>query len=149
MQTAEANRRFGEQTILFVDEIHRFNRSQQDALLHAVEDRILVLVGATTENPFFEVNSALISRSRVVELHALSDEDLSTLIDRALADERGLGGRYALDDEARNAIVLMAGGDGRGAVHPPVEREQRGRISELNIVLLFATKTQDLSGNWC
>ncbi len=83
----------GLRTILFVDEIHRFNRSQQDALLHAVEDRILVLVGATTENPFFEVNSALISRSRVVELHALSDEDLSTLIDRALADERGLGGR--------------------------------------------------------
>ena len=106
----------GLRTILFVDEIHRFNRSQQDALLHAVEDRILVLVGATTENPFFEVNSALISRSRVVELHALSDEDLSTLIDRALADERGLGGRYALDDEARNAIVLMAGGDGRGAL---------------------------------
>ena len=65
---------FGLRTILFVDEIHRFNRSQQDALLHAVEDRVLVLVGATTENPFFEVNSALISRSRVVELHGLSDE---------------------------------------------------------------------------
>ena len=68
---------FGLRTILFVDEIHRFNRSQQDALLHAVEDRVLVLVGATTENPFFEVNSALISRSRVVELHGLSDADIS------------------------------------------------------------------------
>ena len=106
----------GLRTILFVDEIHRFNRSQQDALLHAVEDRILVLVGATTENPFFEVNSALISRSRVVELHALSDDDLSALIDRALSDERGLSGRYALEDAARAAIVLLAGGDGRGAL---------------------------------
>ena len=76
MQTAEANRRFGEQTILFVDEIHRFNRSQQDALLHAVENRTVVLVGATTENPFFEVNSALISRSRVVGLKGLSDGDV-------------------------------------------------------------------------
>ena len=88
---------FGLRTILFVDEIHRFNRSQQDALLHAVEDRVLVLVGATTENPFFEVNSALISRSRVVELHGLSDEEIVSLVERALADERGLGGRYRLD----------------------------------------------------
>ena len=107
---------FGLRTILFVDEIHRFNRSQQDALLHAVEDRVLVLVGATTENPFFEVNSALISRSRVVELHGLSDGDISLLIDRALSDERGLDGRYALDDKARDTIVLLAGGDGRGAL---------------------------------
>ncbi len=106
----------GLRTILFVDEIHRFNRSQQDALLHAVEDRILVLVGATTENPFFEVNSALISRSRVVELHALSDDDLSMLLDRALADERGLGGRYVLGDAARAAIAVSAGGDGRVAL---------------------------------
>ena len=69
-------------TILFVDEIHRFNRSQQDALLHAVENRIVVLVGATTENPFFEVNSALISRSRIVELGLLSDDDIALLIER-------------------------------------------------------------------
>ena len=67
----------GLRTILFVDEIHRFNRSQQDALLHAVEDRLVVLVGATTENPFFEVNSALISRSRIVELHSLTDDDIA------------------------------------------------------------------------
>lgn len=103
-------------TILFVDEIHRFNRSQQDALLHAVEDRIVVLVGATTENPFFEVNSALLSRSRVVELHALSDEDILELVDRALVDERGFAGTYVLDDEARNALALLSGGDGRGAL---------------------------------
>ena len=104
----------GLRTILFVDEIHRF--SQQDALLHAVEDRVLVLVGATTENPFFEVNSALISRSRIVELHGLSDGDIGDLVDRAVADQRGLGGRYRLDEKAREAIVLLAGGDGRGAL---------------------------------
>ena len=70
----------GLRTILFVDEIHRFNRSQQDALLHAVEDRLVVLVGATTENPFFEVNSALISRSRIVELHSLSDDEIAEVV---------------------------------------------------------------------
>ena len=99
-----------------MDEIHRFNRSQQDALLHAVEDRILVLVGATTENPFFEVNSALISRSRVVELHALSDEDLSTLIDRALADERGLGAVTRSTTRRATRSSSWREGDGRGAL---------------------------------
>ena len=74
----------GVRTILFVDEIHRFNRGQQDALLHAVEDRVVVLVGATTENPFFEVNQALLSRSRVVELHSLTDEDISSICRHAL-----------------------------------------------------------------
>lgn len=103
-------------TILFVDEIHRFNRNQQDALLHAVEDRILVLVGATTENPFFEVNSALISRSRVVELQGLSDDDIRELLSRAVADERGLAAQYRLDKTAEDAIVLLAGGDGRTAL---------------------------------
>lgn len=103
-------------TILFVDEIHRFSRSQQDALLHAVEDRIVVLIGATTENPFFEVNSALISRSRVIELKPLSDEDIGTLLDRALKDERGLKGTVQLTDTARTAIVVTAGGDARAAL---------------------------------
>lgn len=106
----------GLRTILFIDEIHRFNRSQQDALLHAVENRVLVLVGATTENPFFEVNSALISRSRIVELSGLSDDDIAMLVTRAALDERGLGGRYRLDDAARDAIVVLAGGDGRTAL---------------------------------
>ncbi len=103
-------------TILFVDEIHRFNRSQQDALLHAVEDRIVVLIGATTENPYFEVNSALISRSRVVELHALGDEEIRVVVERALADERGLAGRYVLADDALEEIVTLAGGDARSAL---------------------------------
>ncbi len=106
----------GRRTILFVDEIHRFNRSQQDALLHAVEDRVVVLVGATTENPYFEVNSALISRSRVVELQPLDDESLRTLVLRAVADPQGLAGAFALEDEALRDIVTLAGGDGRAAL---------------------------------
>jgi putative ATPase len=105
-----------QRTILFVDEIHRFSRSQQDALLHAVEDRIVILIGATTENPFFEVNSALISRSRVIEFKNLTDQDISAVLDHALSDERGLAGRFALDDEARAAIITMAGGDARAAL---------------------------------
>ena len=99
-----------------MDEIHRFNRSQQDALLHAVENRTVVLVGATTENPFFEVNSALISRSRVVGLKGLSDGDVAQLVDRAVADPCGLDGLYKLDPAARSAIVLLAGGDGRASL---------------------------------
>ncbi len=106
----------GLRTILFVDEIHRFNRSQQDALLHAVENRTVILVGATTENPFFEVNSALISRSRVVELRALSDDDVKELVRRAVTDARGLAGRYELTESALDAIALLAAGDGRAAL---------------------------------
>lgn len=95
----EADKRLihrGIRTILFVDEIHRFNRAQQDALLHAVEDGTVVLIGATTENPFFEVNSALISRSRVVELHRLDDAALNRIIDHALESDRGLAGAFIL-----------------------------------------------------
>ena len=113
---AARRRENGEGTLLFVDEIHRFNRAQQDALLHAVENRTLVLVGATTENPYFEVNTALLSRSRIVELHDLSDDDIAQLIRRALEDERGLPPGYELTGDALDALVLMAGGDGRAAL---------------------------------
>ena len=106
----------GRRTILFVDEIHRFNRTQQDALLHAVEDRVVVLVGATTENPYFEVNSALISRSRVVELEHLDDASIEKIVRRALADESGLAGAFELEDDAMREIVTMAGGDARAAL---------------------------------
>ncbi|MDR2197789.1 MAG: replication-associated recombination protein A [Coriobacteriales bacterium] len=117
IEEAKRNLTLQEQrTILFVDEIHRFSRSQQDALLHAVEDRIVILIGATTENPFFEVNSALISRSRVIEFKTLTDEDVSLVLDRALSDERGLAGVCELTDEARAAIINMAGGDARSAL---------------------------------
>ena len=113
---ADRQRTGGRRTILFVDEIHRFNRAQQDSLLHAVENRTLVLVGATTENPYFEVNTALLSRSRVVELHNLEDGDIEALISAALEDNRGLAGKYRLADDALQALVVLSGGDGRAAL---------------------------------
>jgi len=106
----------GTRTILFIDEIHRFSKSQQDALLHAVEDRLVVLVGATTENPFFEVNAPLISRSRVVELESLSDDDVRAIVRSALADERGLAGAFVLEPQAEDHIVVTSGGDARVAL---------------------------------
>lgn len=118
-EIAEADKRLlhrSIRTILFVDEIHRFNRAQQDALLHAVEDGVVVLVGATTENPFFEVNSALISRSRVVELHRLTDEGVATVLQRALESEKGLAGAFTLSDKAKEAILTLAGGDARSSL---------------------------------
>ena len=115
----EAKRRlmsFDRRTILFIDEIHRFSRSQQDALLHAVENRTVVMIGATTENPYFEVNSALLSRSRVVELEHLRNDDVEKLIRRALQDPRGLAGRFTMDDEVVNAVCMRAAGDARSAL---------------------------------
>ena len=116
ISAAEKRLALGGRTILFVDEIHRFNRSQQDALLHAVENRVVVLVGATTENPYFEVNTALLSRSRVVELRSLSDSAISDLLDKALASPDGFNGTLSIDGEARDAIIVLAGGDGRAAL---------------------------------
>ena len=117
IKAAGERKRLGQgRTILFVDEIHRFNRAQQDSLLHAVEDRTIVLVGATTENPYFEVNSALISRSRVVELHSLTDDDLRLLVERALEAPQGLDGAYRVEDAAMDALVTLAGGDGRSVL---------------------------------
>jgi putative ATPase len=108
----------GERTVLFVDEIHRFNKGQQDALLPHVEAGTIVLVGATTENPSFEVNAALLSRAKVVVLQALSDADLRTVVDRALDDkERGLGGRgLSVAGDVRDLIVREARGDARRAL---------------------------------
>ena len=107
---------FDKRTILFIDEIHRFSRSQQDALLHAVEMRTVVLVGATTENPYFEVNSALLSRSRVVELGYLTDDDVAVLVRRALSSPKGLDGAFSADDEVVQAICALAAGDARAAL---------------------------------
>ncbi|MCD2187693.1 replication-associated recombination protein A [Actinomycetospora sp. SF1] len=100
-------------TVLFIDEIHRFSRTQQDALLGAVEDRVVLLVGATTENPSFSVVAPLLSRSLVLGLHALGDDAVATLLDRAVADDRGLAGTVTLTDEARAHLVRLAAGDGR------------------------------------
>ena len=106
----------GRRSILFVDEIHRFSKSQQDALLHAVEDRLIVLIGATTENPFFEVNAPLISRSRIIMLEPLSDDEIALIVDRALHDERGYADRVVVEPDAAEHIVLTAGGDARVAL---------------------------------
>ncbi|MDA1257752.1 MAG: AAA family ATPase, partial [Chloroflexi bacterium] len=105
----------GRPTLVFVDEIHRFNKSQQDALLPDVEEGNVTLIGATTENPSFEVIGPLLSRARVFRLEALTDDDISALIDRALADtEIGLGKDQAtLEDDARTLVIQVANGDAR------------------------------------
>ena len=103
----------GEDTVLFVDEVHRFSKTQQDALLPAVENRWVTLVAATTENPSFSVISPLLSRSLLLTLHPLGEEDIVALLGRALIDVRGLGGRYTLEDDARDALVRLAGSDAR------------------------------------
>ena len=104
-------------TILFVDEIHRFSRAQQDAFLPHVEDGTIVLVGATTENPSFEVNAALLSRCRVVTLRPLTEEEVGQLLDRAVAAPEGLGGKPTLSPEAREALARYAYGDARRALN--------------------------------
>ena len=115
----DAGRMFGRRTILFIDEIHRFNKAQQDYLLPFVEDGTVILIGATTENPYFEVNGALISRSMIFELKPLSREDIVTLIRRAVSDEEnGLGAYKAvITDEACTFIADMANGDARSALN--------------------------------
>lgn len=127
---------YGKKTILFIDEIHRFNKSQQDYLLPFVEDGTVVLIGATTENPYFEVNGALISRSVIFELKALEKEDIKTLILRALEDtEKGLGSYQAvIEDEALDFLADVSGGDARTALNAielgvlTTDRSEDGRI---------------------
>ncbi|MGO3343045.1 MAG: replication-associated recombination protein A, partial [Glutamicibacter arilaitensis] len=103
----------GVTTVLFLDEIHRFNKAQQDALLPGVENRVVVLVAATTENPSFSVISPLLSRSLLLTLRPLTDGDLSTLLERAVSDERGFNDQVILEEEQRDAIVRLAQGDAR------------------------------------
>lgn len=127
---------YGKRTILFVDEIHRFNKGQQDYLLPFVEDGTLILIGATTENPYFEVNSALISRSVIFELKPLQKEDIKTLIYRAVTDsERGMGSYDAvIDEDAADFLADVAGGDARAALNAvelgilTTERSEDGKI---------------------
>ena len=117
MENAESARRYGRKTILFVDEIHRFNKAQQDAFLPYVEKGSIILIGATTENPSFEVNGALLSRCKVFVLHALSAEDIVKLLKRALEDERGFGGqKVEIAQDLIAAIANFANGDARGAL---------------------------------
>ena len=127
---------YQKKTILFVDEIHRFNKGQQDYLLPFVEDGTLVLIGATTENPYFEVNGALISRSSIFELHPLEKEDVKTLILRAVTDtEKGMGSFGAeIDEDAAEFLADVSGGDARNALNAvelgilTTERSADGKI---------------------
>jgi len=107
---------YGRETVLFLDEIHRFSKAQQDSLLPAVENRTVTLIAATTENPYFSVISPLMSRSLLLTLEQLGEQDISSLIDRALADERGLAETVTLADEARAHLLRLAGGDARRAL---------------------------------
>src|SRR6188472_1226148 len=107
---------YDRQTVLFLDEIHRFTKAQQDALLPGVENRLVVLVAATTENPSFSVIAPLLSRSVLVTLTPLDDDEIADLVDAAVADERGLAGGFSLDEDARAHLVRIAGGDARRAL---------------------------------
>jgi putative ATPase len=115
LERARIRRQGGRATVFFLDEIHRFNKAQQDALLPAVEDGLVVLIGATTENPYFEVNSALISRARIYELRALEAEDVERLLRRAI--ERGETGDVEVDDDALAFLAARSGGDARTALN--------------------------------
>ena len=106
----------GEQTVLFIDEVHRFSKTQQDALLAAVENRVVLLVAATTENPSFSVVAPLLSRSLILQLEPLSGEDIRAVVQRATTDQRGLGGAVRVDDDAVELLVQLSAGDARRAL---------------------------------
>ena len=132
MQKADQNRRFGEKTIVFVDEIHRFNKAQQDAFLPFVEKGSIILIGATTENPSFEVNGALLSRCKVFVLQPLTEDDLVQLLNNALTDPRGFGDETVrITDEMIHMIAAFANGDARSA------------LSTLEMVILNGDMTED------
>ena len=110
-------RKINKRTVLIVDEIHRFNKAQQDVLLPVVEEGIVTLIGATTENPYFEVVAALVSRAEVVKLLAHSQDSIASIVDRALRSKRGLVGKVKMDKEAREALVELSSGDARRALN--------------------------------
>ena len=136
---------YGKRTILFVDEIHRFNKGQQDYLLPFVEDGTVILIGATTENPYFEVNGALISRSSIFELHPLDKEDIKTVLRRAVYDvEKGMGSYDAeIDDDALEFLADISGGDARNALNAVelgILTTDRGADGKIHITLEVASE---------
>jgi putative ATPase len=137
-QARERMRLTGRRTVLFVDEIHRFNKSQQDAFLPFVEDGTIILIGCTTENPYFEINAPLVSRSRIFVFEPLTQEQLGIILDRALADpERGLG-EWGVEvlPEARQHIINLANGDARAALNALEAAAQRARLEGAAAVTL-------------
>lgn len=136
---------YQKRTILFVDEIHRFNKGQQDYLLPFVEDGTVILIGATTENPYFEVNGALISRSSIFELHPLDKEDIKTVLRRAVYDvEKGMGSYDAeIDDDALEFLADISGGDARNALNAVelgILTTDRGADGKIHITLEVASE---------
>lgn len=150
-EARKRRRAFGQRTLLFLDEIHRFNRAQQDALLPHVEEGLLTLIGATTENPYFSLTAPLLSRCQVLRLEPLSDDDIKAILARALSDrERGLGGEnLTLAPEAEAAIVSLAGGDARvalnileqAAILSRKERERGPTTIDRDLVVSVAQKS--------
>ena len=152
-EAAEQRRFYGKRTIIFIDEIHRFNKSQQDVLLPYVEDGRLILIGATTENPYFEVNHALLSRVRIVRLYLLSDGEIIAIMKQALEDkERGLGKQnIKCDDEVLETIAQISAGDGRMALnmleHGAAMTEDNGTITMELLRTLVGEKLQSYDKN--
>ena len=143
MEQAEKNRRFGVKTILFVDEIHRFNKAQQDAFLPFVEKGSIILIGATTENPSFEVNGALLSRCKVFVLQALSTDALTELLRHALNDKRGFGEqRVEISEELLRAIANFANGDARNALSTLEMAVLNGNVTEDRTIVTEETIEQ-------
>ncbi len=143
MEQAEKSRRFGEKTILFVDEIHRFNKAQQDAFLPFVEKGSIILIGATTENPSFEVNGALLSRCKVFVLQALKTEELVGLLTRAVTDERGFGKqKIEISEECLRTVADFANGDARSALSTLEMAVLNGDVTEEKTVVTKETIEQ-------
>ena len=143
MEQAEKNRRFGVKTILFVDEIHRFNKAQQDAFLPFVEKGSIILIGATTENPSFEINGALLSRCKVFVLQALSADELMELLRHALNDKRGFGEqRVEISEELLRAIANFANGDARNALSTLEMAVLNGNVTEDRTIVTEETIEQ-------
>jgi putative ATPase len=145
-EARERRRLHNQRTILFVDEVHRWNKAQQDALLPHIEKGIITLIGATTENPYFEVIKALVSRSRIFQLYPLTEEQIGVLVDRALTDpERGYGRRKViLDEDARRHLIEVAGGDARNALNAlelAVESTPPGEDGAIHITLAVAQES--------
>jgi len=133
----ERRRANGRGTVLFLDEIHRFNKAQQDALLPAVEEGLLTLIGATTENPYFEVNSALLSRSQIYELRPLEPEQIEQLLSRALTDpERGLADPPPVEDTALQMLAQRSGGDARVALSALERAVERAHGSPIDVAAI-------------